>query len=125
MQDIDRCIDEFILHVEVPDDYNEQKQIEQTAKALSKELLYMKFLQGIPLVGAVGGAYDMVYLKQITEYANLKYKRRFLRARRGGKSVTAGPGLEPDVKNESEFVVAVPVVAETETEINGSVKETE
>ena len=45
---------------------------------MSKELLYMKFLQGIPVVGAVGGAYDVVYLKQITEYANLKYERRFL-----------------------------------------------
>ena len=38
----------------------------------------MKFLQGIPLLGAVGGAYDVVYLKRITEYANLKYKKRFL-----------------------------------------------
>ena len=48
------------------------------AGCMSKELLYMKFLQGIPIVGAVGGAYDVVYLKQITEYANLKYKKRFL-----------------------------------------------
>ena len=78
MQDIDKCIDDYISQVEVPEDYNEQKQIEKTAAALSKELLYMKFLQGIPLVGAVGGAYDVVYLKQITEYANLKYKKRFL-----------------------------------------------
>ena len=38
----------------------------------------MKFLQGVPIVGIVGGAYDVVYLKMITEYANLKYKRRFL-----------------------------------------------
>jgi len=75
---IDKTIDEYILNEEVPEDYNEQKQIEQTAAGLSKELLYMKFLQGIPLVGAVGGAYDVVYLKQITEYANLKYKKRFL-----------------------------------------------
>ena len=52
--------------------------IQKTASYLSKELLYMKFLQGIPVVGAVGGAYDVVYLKQITEYANLKYERRFL-----------------------------------------------
>lgn len=42
------------------------------------EELYMKFLQGIPIVGAVGGAYDVIYLKQIIEYANLKYERRFL-----------------------------------------------
>ena len=38
----------------------------------------MKILQGIPIVGAIGGAYDVVYLKKITEYANLKYKKRFL-----------------------------------------------
>ena len=38
----------------------------------------MKFLQGIPVVGAVGGIYDEVYMKRITEYANLKYKKRFL-----------------------------------------------
>lgn len=78
MQTIDKGIDEYILNSEIPQDYNEQKQIEQTAAGLSKELLYMKFLQGIPIVGAVGGAYDLVYLKQITEYANLKYKKRFL-----------------------------------------------
>ena len=45
---------------------------------LSKELLYMKFLQGVPVIGAVGGAYDVIYMKQISEYANLKYQRRFL-----------------------------------------------
>ena len=52
--------------------------IKETARCLSKELLYMKFLQGIPLVGAVGGAYDVVYLKQINKFAELKYRRRFL-----------------------------------------------
>ena len=78
MKAIDKSIDDYILNVEVPEDYDEPKQIEQTAAELSKELLYMKFLQGIPVVGAVGGAYDVVYLKQITEYANLKYKKRFL-----------------------------------------------
>ena len=52
--------------------------IEQTAKSLSKELLYMKFLQGIPLVGVAGGAYDVIYMKQVVEYAKMKYQRRFL-----------------------------------------------
>lgn len=78
MQKVDKYIDDYILNAKVPEDYDEQKQIEKTAAVLSKELLYMKFLQGIPIVGAVGGAYDVVYLKQITEYANLKYKKRFL-----------------------------------------------
>ena len=52
--------------------------IKETAACLSKELLYMKFLQGIPLVGAVGGAYDVVYMKQINKFAEMKYRRRFL-----------------------------------------------
>ena len=51
--------------------------IKETAACLSKELLYMKFLQGIPVVGAVGGAYDVVYMKQINKFAELKYRRRF------------------------------------------------
>jgi len=42
----------------LPADYNENVQIGKTAGMLSKELLYMKFLQGIPIVGIVGGAYD-------------------------------------------------------------------
>lgn len=54
------------------DDY-----IRQAAGSLSKELLYMKFLQGIPIAGAIGGAYDVVYMKQIVTYAELKYRRRF------------------------------------------------
>ena len=49
-----------------------------TANALSHELLYMKFLQGIPIAGIVGGVFDAVYLKRIADYADLKYRRRFL-----------------------------------------------
>ncbi len=52
--------------------------IDAAAGCMSKELLYMKFLQGIPVVGAVGGAYDAIYMKQIVKYAELKYRRRFL-----------------------------------------------
>jgi len=55
--------------------------IARAAGCLSKELLYMKFLQGIPIVGAAGGAYDAIYMKKIVKYAELKYQRRFLRNR--------------------------------------------
>lgn len=56
--------------------------INMASGCMSKELLYMKFLQGIPIVGAVGGAYDAIYMKQIVKYAELKYRRRFLASRR-------------------------------------------
>ncbi len=82
MLEVNRRIDDYILDGIVPEEYDEKIQIEHAAAGLSQELLYMKFIQGIPIVGAVGGAYDVVYLKRIVEYANLKYKKRFLSRRR-------------------------------------------
>lgn len=60
--------------------------IADAAGCLSKELLYMKFLQGIPIVGAAGGAYDAVYMKQIVKYTELKYRRRFYEKRMQGEN---------------------------------------
>ncbi|MBQ7794941.1 MAG: EcsC family protein [Lachnospiraceae bacterium] len=76
---INEKIDAFMKNSVLPENYDRESQIKKTSASLSKELLYMKFLQGVPVVGAVGGAYDAVYMKQITSYANLKYKHRFLR----------------------------------------------
>lgn len=53
-------------------------QMKQTAEKLSEEMLYMKFIQGIPIAGVIGGISDTVYLKKITEYAHLKYYKRFV-----------------------------------------------
>lgn len=60
-------------------DVSRQKQIEKTAQIMAQEMLYLKFIQGIPLVGLAGGISDMIYQKKITEYAELKYRRRFLK----------------------------------------------
>lgn len=69
---------------EVPEVETEwSEQIRRTSDILSKELLYLKFVQGIPVVGVIGGVSDMVYQKKISDYAALKYKRRFLEMRRG------------------------------------------
>ena len=59
-------------------DCTRTEQMKSTSDALAKELLYLKFVQGIPIVGVVGGLSDMVYQKKISDYAALKYKRRFL-----------------------------------------------
>ncbi len=75
-------IDYFSADPVLPADYDRKEQSRRAAGALSKELLYMKFLQGIPVVGAVGGAYDVIYMKNISEYAQLKYQKRFLLDRR-------------------------------------------
>ena len=57
---------------------DKKTQIEKTSDLLSQELLYLKFIQGIPVAGVVGGISDVIYQKKITDYAVLKYKRRFL-----------------------------------------------
>lgn len=78
LQVIQQSIHAFIDLEKLPSGYQEQEQIHETAKALSEELLYMKFLQGIPVVGVIGGAYDAFCMKRISEYATLEYYRRFL-----------------------------------------------
>lgn len=54
------------------------RQIDHSAEALSHALLYGKFVQSMSIVGVVGGAADYTCLKRVTDYARLKYKRRFL-----------------------------------------------
>ena len=63
-------------------DIKKTEQMKRTADVLSKELLYLKFVQGMPVVGIVGGFSDMLYQKKITDYVELKYKRRFLQLNR-------------------------------------------
>lgn len=56
-----------------------KSEIKETAKILSEKLLYLKFIQGIPLVGIVGGLSDFTCNRAVNEYAILKYQRRFLK----------------------------------------------
>ncbi len=78
LEEIDQKIEQFMREPKLPEGYVPAQQVSNTSAMLSKELLYMKFLQGIPVVGAVGGFYDVIYMKQISEYAKLKYQKRFL-----------------------------------------------
>ena len=70
--------DLFMEMKKLPEGYDMKKQVKDTSSMLSGELLYMKFLQGIPVVGAAGGIYDTVYLQRIMKYVKIKYQKRFL-----------------------------------------------
>ena len=78
IEEVSDRIDLFIETEKLPEGYSQNEAIADAAGTLSKELLYMKFVQGIPIVGAVGGFYDAVYMKRINEFANLKYRKRML-----------------------------------------------
>ena len=86
LSEIQEETDRFLSLETLPDGYDREREIRKTAQALSGELLYMKFLQGIPLVGAAGGIYDAVYLKRILAYGRLKYQKRFLLKHKDGIS---------------------------------------
>lgn len=88
LEDVNGRIDKFIENPKLPDDYNRTDRILSTSRMLSTELLYMKFLQGVPIVGAVGGAYDVIYMNSISQYARMKYKKRFLMGY--GSEITIG-----------------------------------
>ncbi len=85
---VNRLIERYYNEEVLPDEYGETdpfvtelqivRQIDFSAQALSHELLYGKFVQGTTFVGVIGGTADITCLKKITDYASLKYKRRFL-----------------------------------------------
>lgn len=77
-EEIERNIETFLIHETLPENYIRKEQIIKTSAAVSRELVYMKFLQGIPVIGVVGGVFDAVYIRQLVRYANLKYRKRFL-----------------------------------------------
>lgn len=78
LADCCQALDAFISAPTLPEGFDQSAQTVKTAQALSAQLLYMKFLQGIPVVGVAGGAYDVVCLDRIQRFARLKYRRRLL-----------------------------------------------
>lgn len=59
-------------------DYNLDKEIIRTSKILSDSMLTAKFIQGIPVVGAVGSITNYKVINKISKYSSIKYKKRYL-----------------------------------------------
>ena len=55
-----------------------QEQLKKTASAFAADMLLLKFMQGIPVVGIIGGAANPVYYKKVMKYVGLKYHKRYL-----------------------------------------------
>jgi len=54
------------------------KQIEKTAKAFAMDMLILKFIQGLPIVGMIGGLGNPVYYQKVMKYVQLKYRKKYL-----------------------------------------------
>lgn len=55
-----------------------QEQLEKTASAFAMDMLLLKFIQGLPVVGILGGAANPVYYNKVMKYVQLKYRKRYL-----------------------------------------------
>lgn len=53
-------------------------QLQKTASAFAMDMLLLKFIQGLPVVGIVGGAANPVYYNKVMRYIQLKYNKRYL-----------------------------------------------
>lgn len=62
----------------VSDEKELKQQIEKTANAFATEMLVTKFIQGLPIVGILGGVANPIYYKRIMRYVQLKYRKRYL-----------------------------------------------
>ncbi len=76
----DQDVEHYILqaaHV-IPTEEELKGQIEKTADAFATDMLVMKFIQGIPVVGVIGGAANPLYYHRVMNYVQLKYRKRYL-----------------------------------------------
>lgn len=69
-----------LLETELPEISEEQfkEQLQKTAADFAIDMLLLKFIQGMPVVGFLGGAANPVYYQKIMQYIQLKYKKRYL-----------------------------------------------
>lgn len=72
----DRRVEDWMKNQSQEVDFDQE--IERAADAMSAGMLAAKFVQGLPLVGAAGGAYNLVIYRKVQQYAALKYKKRYL-----------------------------------------------
>ena len=61
-----------------------EEQIQRTAHTLALDMLVLKFIQGIPIVGILGGAGNPVYYEKIMKYVRVKYYKRYVLSKAAG-----------------------------------------
>ena len=60
-------------------DYDLNKLLSETSSNISTYMLTAKFIQGLPIVGVVGGVTNLLTLQDITTISKLQYKKRYLK----------------------------------------------
>ncbi|PKM71395.1 MAG: EcsC family protein [Firmicutes bacterium HGW-Firmicutes-17] len=75
-QKIERLGQNIDAHTQINIDL--EAVMKETSDLLSNTLLTAKFIQGLPLVGVIGGVVNPIMINKIGKYARIKYKKRYL-----------------------------------------------
>lgn len=81
-EELKKCIDELDSYTNafvMPTKEDIDELIKSTASALADEMLFLKFVQSIPIVGVIGGASNTVFLRRIQKFAKINYQYRMLK----------------------------------------------
>lgn len=70
-----------------------EEEMRRTSDALADAVLVAKFVQGIPLVGALGGISNFFLTGQLSDYAALVYEKRYLLKKKREAPPAAGTSL--------------------------------
>ena len=95
---VDKLMDYYIRRV--PMGYDLDFQMRQTADCFAADMLCLKFIQGLPLVGVIGGPANVAYCKKITDYARLKYQKRYLMQKQEQQRLRELAAEKPDAAEE-------------------------
>lgn len=69
--------------VDITDEVFKQ-QVKDTASTFAMDMLLLKFIQGLPVVGIIGGAANPVYYRKVMKYIQLRYRKRYLLKQKNG-----------------------------------------
>ena len=78
-----RKVDQWLAEMKKDEmSYSLEEEIELASAALTEAILIGKFVQGFFVVGAVGGVLNVAVYNRILNYVSMKYKKRYLLAKR-------------------------------------------
>lgn len=77
---VDSCLRQALMAAPTREEVD--RQLCQTAQTFALDMLALKFIQGLPLVGVLGGAANPVYYHRVMRYVQLKYHKRYLYGKR-------------------------------------------
>lgn len=81
-READRLVEEWLGFLPAVHAMTFEEEVKRASEKLSDAMLMSKFVQGLPVVGAAGGMSNPVVYQKVSRYAGLKYKKRYLAAKR-------------------------------------------